>query len=146
MHNHQQIKPENTEPENTKPDEQKSACPMDALLRILSGPWTSYILWVLLQNGPTRFGELKRKVGGVSAKVLTERLRLLEQSQFVTRTYVATVPPQVTYGIAPRGNELMRVFDKLNQVAVKWAEEDGKTIEPCRSESNIKTLKSAKGR
>ena len=52
-------------------------CPMDSLLRLLMGPWTTYILWVLRSNGPTRFGELKRKVPGVSAKVLTERLRML---------------------------------------------------------------------
>src|SRR5207249_7933077 len=50
----------------------RSACPMDRLLRLLTGPWTTYILWVLRSNGPTRFGELKRRVPGVSAKMLTE--------------------------------------------------------------------------
>ena len=49
---------------------------MDSLLRLLMGPWTTYIIYVLRTNGPTRFGELKRKVTGVSAKVLTERLRM----------------------------------------------------------------------
>ena len=49
-------------------------CPMDALLRLLMGPWTTYILWVLrTTNEPVRFGELKRRVPGISAKVLTER-------------------------------------------------------------------------
>ena len=55
-----------------------SECPMDSLLRTLMGPWTTYILWILRSEGPTRFGELKRKVPGISAKVLTERLRMLE--------------------------------------------------------------------
>ena len=46
-------------------------CPMDALLRLLMGPWTTYILWVLrTTNEPVRFGELKRRVPGISAKVL----------------------------------------------------------------------------
>ena len=58
-------------------------CPMDAILRLLMGPWTTYILWVLRNDGPTRFGELKRKVSGISAKVLTERLRLLEHAEII---------------------------------------------------------------
>ena len=79
-----------------------SGCPMDALLRLLMGPWTTYILYVLRANGPTRFGELKRKVAGVSAKVLTERLRMLEQADVILRHYEPTIPPQVTYELAPR--------------------------------------------
>src|SRR5438874_2565427 len=62
-----------------------SACPMDQLLRLLTGPWTSYILWVLRSNGPTRFGELKRRVPGVSGKMLTERLRMVEEERVVLR-------------------------------------------------------------
>ena len=60
-------------------------CPMDAILRLLMGQWTTYILWVLRNDGPTRFGELKRKVSGISAKVLTERLRLLEHAEIIER-------------------------------------------------------------
>ena len=71
-------------------------CPMDSLLRLLMGPWTTYILWVLHSNGPTRFGELKRRVAGISAKMLTERLRMLEESGVVHRDHQPTVPPQVT--------------------------------------------------
>ena len=55
-------------------------CPMDALLRLLMGPWTTYILWALRQNGVMRFGAIRRTVQGVSAKVLTERLRMLEKA------------------------------------------------------------------
>jgi DNA-binding HxlR family transcriptional regulator len=97
---------------------------MDALLRLLMGPWTTYILYVLRSNGPTRFGELKRKVAGVSAKVLTERLRMLEQAEVIIRHYEPTIPPQVTYELAPRGRELADVIDRLDQVARKWRSED----------------------
>jgi DNA-binding HxlR family transcriptional regulator len=97
---------------------------MDRLLRLLTGPWTSYILWVLRSNGPTRFGELKRRVPGVSAKMLTERLRMLEQARIVFRHYQPTIPPQVTYGMTARGDELREVLDKLNEVARRWQAED----------------------
>ena len=51
---------------------------MDFILRMLMGPWTTYIVYNLKTHGPQRFGELKRRVAGVSAKMLTERLRTLE--------------------------------------------------------------------
>jgi DNA-binding HxlR family transcriptional regulator len=96
-------------------------CPMDALLRLLMGPWTTYILWVLrTTNEPVRFGELKRRVPGISAKVLTERLRLLEGAQVIERRHLATIPPQVSYALAHRGKELNEVLDRLNEVALRW--------------------------
>jgi len=107
-----------------RPRKFASGCPMDRLLRLLTGPWTSYILWVLRSNGPTRFGELKRRVPGVSAKMLTERLRMLEQARIVFRHYQPTIPPQVTYGMTARGDELREVLDKLNEVARRWQAED----------------------
>jgi len=99
-------------------------CPMDSLLRVLMGPWTTYILYVLRTNGPTRFGELKRRVAGISAKVLTERLRMLVSADIVLRHYEPTIPPQVTYALAPRGRELADIIDRLDQVAKKWQAED----------------------
>ena len=99
-------------------------CPMDSLLRLLMGPWTSYIIWVLRNEGPTRFGELKRKVPGISAKVLTERLRMLEGAELITRHHEPTIPPQVTYALAPRGEELRGILDTLNGVALRWRAED----------------------
>lgn len=99
-------------------------CPMDALLRLLMGPWTTYILYVLRTNGPTRFGELKRRVAGVSAKVLTARLRMLEEFDIIVRHYEPTIPPQVTYALSERGRELADVIDRLDLVARKWRDED----------------------
>ena len=99
-------------------------CPMDSLLRLLMGPWTTYILWVLRSNGPTRFGELKRRVAGVSAKMLTERLRMLEEAGVVFRNYQPTVPPQVTYGLTARGEELRQGLDAFSQIAARWQAAD----------------------
>ncbi len=103
-----------------------SGCPMDAILRLLMGPWTSYILYVLRSHGPQRFGKLRRLVPGISAKVLTERLRLLEGAEIVFRDYQPTIPPQVTYGLAERGQELVGVLDTLKRTARRWIGEDAK--------------------
>lgn len=106
---------------------QQSSCPMDALLRLLMGPWTTYILWVLRNRGPLRFGALQRAVGKISARVLTERLRLLEEAGIIYRDYRPTVPPEVSYGLTERGQELGNVLDGLDQLARRWAGIDAPT-------------------
>ncbi|MEH2396217.1 helix-turn-helix domain-containing protein [Nostoc sp.] len=96
------------------------ACPVSILMSLLSGPWTMYILWVLCNRGPTRFGALKHLVEGISTKVLTERLRMLEAAEIIYRHYEPTVPPQVTYGLTERGQELIDVLHQLNTLAERW--------------------------
>ncbi|MBU6460436.1 MAG: helix-turn-helix transcriptional regulator [Proteobacteria bacterium] len=93
---------------------------MYRLLGILAGPWTLYIMWVLLNSGPTRFGELKRLIEGISSKMLTERLRLLENEGFIYRHYEPTVPPQVTYGPTDRVTEILPALRQLCELASKW--------------------------
>jgi DNA-binding HxlR family transcriptional regulator len=103
-------------------------CPLDSLLRLLMGPWTTYILWVLMSNGPTRFGELKRKVPGISAKVLTERLRMLQEAEVINRDFQPTIPPQVTYSLTPRGEELHEVLTGLGAIARRWKDADAQRL------------------
>jgi len=82
------------------------SCPVEAMFRVLMGPWTMYVLWTLRRDGPLRFGVLKRRLDGVSSKVLTERLRLLEGEGLIYRQHIPTIPPEVTYGLTQNGNEL----------------------------------------
>lgn len=108
-----------------KPDaHDHTACPMDSLLKLLMGPWTTFILWVLRSQGPKRFGELKASMPGISSKVLTERLRMLEGAGLIHRDYKPTVPPAVTYSLTPRGEELKDVLEGLNVLALRWHAED----------------------
>lgn len=99
-------------------------CPMDFILRMLMGPWTTYILYNLRSHGPQRFGELKRRVSGISAKMLTERLRTLEGAGLVKRDYEATIPPKVTYSLTARGHELDEVMGMLAAIGMRWEAED----------------------
>ena len=101
-----------------------AACPMDFILRMLMGPWTTYIVYNLRAYGPQRFGELKRRVAGISAKMLTERLRTLEGAGLIKRDYEATIPPKVTYSLTERGHELDQVLDRLAELGTRWESED----------------------
>lgn len=109
--------------------QRSSRCAFESLLTLLSGTWTLQILWVLRNCGPIRFGELKREIPGISAKVLTDRLRMLEQTGLADREYKPTIPPQVSYRLTTRAMELNEIFDRLELIAQKWySEEDREEI------------------
>ncbi|MGB2602929.1 MAG: helix-turn-helix domain-containing protein [Candidatus Sulfotelmatobacter sp.] len=101
-------------------DATQSPCKIGGMLELLTRPWTMHILWALSHNGPMRFGVLKGQIEGISARVLTERLRTLEGAGFVFRHYEQTIPPAVTYGITERMKDLEKVFVQLEGLARKW--------------------------
>ena len=94
--------------------------PLAKLLGLLSSPWTLILLHRLHTEGPKRFGELKRRLGAISTKTLTDRLRMLEAEGWLTRHYEPTVPPQVTYALAERVLELDGVLTELDRIAERW--------------------------
>jgi DNA-binding HxlR family transcriptional regulator len=97
-----------------------SPCAIGGLLELLTRPWTMHILWALSHNGPMRFGVLKRQVEGISSRVLTERLRTLEEARFIFRHYEQTIPPSVTYGITDRMKDIEKVLVQLEGLSRKW--------------------------
>src|SRR5471030_735930 len=76
-----------------------------ATLSIIAGKWKPLILYFLL-DGPKRYGELKRNVHGVSAKVLIQQLKELEADHVLARTDYKEVPPRVDYALTPLGRSL----------------------------------------
>jgi len=103
-----------------KPPEDNLHEPLARLLGILSSPWTMLLLHRLHVEGPKRFGELRRRLGSISTKTLTERLRMLEVEGWINRHYVPTVPPQVTYSITKKVLELDNVMLELDRIAERW--------------------------
>lgn len=106
-------------------------CPLDLCLKFLASTWTTQILW-FLSCGPRRFGDLRRDLRGVSAKVLTQRLRRMEAQGLIVRRKLPTNPPQVEYRLTALGREFRPVLDAMTRVARKIA---GKSsARPARSE------------
>ena len=103
-----------------KPHTSDELEPLSRLIGILSSPWTMILLHRLHTEGPKRFGELKRRLGAISTKTLTERLRMLEAEGWLTRHYEPTVPPQVTYTITKKVLELDGVIIELDRIAERW--------------------------
>jgi DNA-binding HxlR family transcriptional regulator len=81
-------------------------CGLDATLRVVAGKWKPLILYFLAQDGPTRYGELRRAIRDVSDKVLIQQLKELEADGMVKRTDYKEVPPRVDYGLTPLGRSL----------------------------------------
>ncbi|WP_256105525.1 helix-turn-helix domain-containing protein [Streptomyces sp. ODS05-4] len=88
-------------------------CGIDAAMYVVGGKWKVLVLWALEEYGATRFGELRRRVGGVSEKVLTAQLRELEADGIVRRTVFDEVPPRVEYALTPRGVQLNEALEPL---------------------------------
>ena len=89
------------------------ACPVEVTLLLLSNKWTILILRDLL-TGTKRFGELKKSLSGVSQKVLTANLRLLEEKGIIEREVFPEVPPRVEYTLTELGKTLKPILDSMH--------------------------------
>ncbi len=107
-------------------------CPVDTVLRQISGPWTTYILWLLRNHGVLRYGEIKRLIPDISPKVLADRLKRLEADGLVARDYQPTIPPTVSYSLTKRGVQLKAMLDALDDVAKRWRLEDERSARQNR--------------
>ena len=87
-------------------------CPIERGMRILGGKWTGSILWHL-KDGPVRFNDLSRMLGGASKKMIAERLKQLEERRLVSRTVLQTAPISVEYEITDFGRTAIRFLDEL---------------------------------
>ena len=94
-------------------------CPSREVLKHVTSRW-GVLLLVALGDGAQRFGELRRKVGGISEKMLAQTLVWLEQDGFVQRIAHPVAPPKVEYRLTPLGEEISR---KLRELA-EWIEEN----------------------
>ena len=81
-------------------------CSVEATLSVIGGRWKPVIIFNLLQNDFLRFGELKRKIPGITQRMLTNQLRELEKDQIVARKVYAEVPPRVEYSLTDYGRTL----------------------------------------
>lgn len=94
-------------------------CPSREILNHVCSRWGVLVLVVLL-DGMHRFSELRRKIGGVSEKMLSQTLQSLEQDGFVDRTALPVVPPHVEYRLTAMGEEVALQMDGLTT----WIEDN----------------------
>lgn len=90
-----------------------SACPIEDVMRVLSGRWPTLLLYYL-KDGTKRFSDLQRDNPTVSHRILTLELRKLEQVGLVVRTAFPGYPLRVEYDLTPAGTQLVPMIDGLS--------------------------------
>jgi len=99
------------------PDAYDAECPTRLVLDRIADKWAVLVLG-LLADGPARFNALRRQIGGVSQKMLSQTLKALERDGLVHRQAFATVPVTVEYSVTPLGKTLAATLDTIRV----WAE------------------------
>jgi DNA-binding HxlR family transcriptional regulator len=109
--------------------EEQALCPIRNVLANVSGKWQPLIVFSL-EDGPLRFSAMKRAIGDITQRVLTENLRSLERDGYVTRTVNSGPPVEVSYALTPLGTTLLEVLKPL----VEWAERSYPAVKRARAE------------
>ena len=99
------------------PDVNQPQCPSRGVLDHVTSRWAVLVL-IALKEEMHRFSALRRKIGGVSEKMLAQTLDVLEEDGFVQRTAYPEVPPRVEYRLTPLGAEVAEHVEQL----VEWVE------------------------
>ncbi|MFI5501958.1 winged helix-turn-helix transcriptional regulator [Nocardia asteroides] len=109
-------------------DVYSAKCPTREVLDHIAGKWTVLIVDALA-GGTLRYTDLRRRIEGISQKMLTQTLRQLEHDGFVTRTVYPTVPPRVDYTLTDLGHSLREPIAALRE----WVEGNINRIEQARA-------------
>jgi DNA-binding HxlR family transcriptional regulator len=125
------VKPEHIDVTTLQPyaHESSDCRAVGSVLARVGDKWSVFVIMMLI-NGPMRFNELKRMIGGISQRMLTLTLRGLERDGLVTRTVFPTIPPRVDYELTDLGRGLAEPVKALGQ----WAFEHQPQIQGARNE------------
>lgn len=88
-------------------------CEIEVTLNAIGGKWKPLILYLLIDDGTKRFGEIKSFIGQISQKTLTNQLRELEQKGLISREVFPVVPPKVEYSITEKGATLYPILEAM---------------------------------
>ena len=102
---------ETTQP--TQPDIFRKDCLSRRVLELIADQWTPLIIYALEDEGTMRFGQLLKRIDGISKKMLTQTLRAMERNGLVQRVVYPVVPPVVEYSLTPLGQTLIEAVKAL---------------------------------
>lgn len=94
----------------------KEDCPVLKTLHLLSGRWTSFIIYELQKHERVRFGELKKNLHGITNSMLSSTLKTLEAEGIVIREQFNEIPPRVEYSLSEAGRDMCVIYYEI----AKW--------------------------
>lgn len=87
-------------------------------LRLLSGRWTTFVIYEIQQHERMRFGELKKSINGITNSMLSSTLKTLEAEGIVIREQFNEIPPRVEYSLSEAGKDMCAIYYEI----AKWSE------------------------
>src|SRR5271154_3240772 len=115
-------------------------CPVKLTADIIGGKWKPLILFYL-EGGTKRFGELRKRIPGLTKKMLTQHLRELERDQVIRRKVYAVVPPKVEYSLTRHGESLRPILKLMSAWGTKHRARYGSTKTEARTAKTPATIK-----
>ena len=113
-----------------------SNCPVQHAARLIEGKWTTLIVRDLL-GGSKRFSDLQRSLSGISPRLLTARLRLLEEEGVLLRQVYATQPPSTEYSLTVHGRRLQELIEAMAAFGLANQRRERKLNKPAAAEPGV---------
>ena len=102
-------------------EKQLARCePMSRLQSYIAGKWKILILWYISFYKVQRFGELMRRLDGITQSTMTKQLRELEQDGFIHRKIYEEIPPKVEYTLTELGHSFLPVLETMFEWSEKY--------------------------
>lgn len=103
----------------------ENICPMEFTMDVIAGKWKLVILWHIYDKEIIRYGELKKCVGKITHKMLSNKLKELVSDDIIHKKIYHQIPPKVEYSLTEEGQTLIPVMNML----VKWGAENKNYLE-----------------
>ncbi|UUZ84984.1 helix-turn-helix transcriptional regulator [Paenibacillus sp. P26] len=117
---------------SNQPDISLTNCGYSRVLELISDKWSALVIYAL-ENGSDRYGEIRRRIEGISKKMLTQTLRKLERDGLVQRQMEPAIPPTVEYSLTPLGETLLQPMKELRQ----WVRVNNPHVEAARAKYDL---------
>lgn len=98
--------------------------PFGYTLKVVGGKWKMLILYLLAENQPVRFNDMKRRIGAITFKTLSSQLKELEADGIVRRKEYPQIPPKVEYSLTQKAKTLLPVLEQL----CEWGEKNRNSL------------------
>ncbi len=124
--------------QQTQPDIFQATCLSRQVLNLIADQWTPLVIYAL-EEGTMRFGQLLKRIDGISKKMLTQTLRAMERNGLIQRVVYPVVPPVVEYSLTPLGQTLIEPVHGLRVWAYGHLQEvaDAQTMYDARDHMQI---------
>jgi len=103
-------------------------CPFELTIELIGGKWKGLILWHLYDKKVLRNGEMLRLMPKITQKMLTQKLREMEEDGLVTRVIYEQIPPKVEYSLTEHGEALCPVLEMMTAWGAKYANDKNISI------------------